>query len=249
MKEKILMDLGLSQNETKIYISLLETGFASPTKIAAASGIHRVNVYDSLTKLKEKGLVGEVTHEGKKSYQASPPENLHNIIKEKEIMLNKILPELQLANSLTKNEYHVQVFEGWDYIRNHFLHCLELKKDILALNVPVFAITKVGQYFQEVIHKRRAEQKQCMYHIYSKEALERIKFLNTLPYTKARYLEREHENNVTTTICDGEIAIHIMFDKEEQKPLTILIKNKQIAEAYRLNFFSLWDKAIIPSAK
>ena len=103
MKEQTLMDLGLSQNESKIYISLLETGSTSATKIAQKSGVHRVNVYDSLTKLKEKGLVSELSSEGKKNYQASPPQALKNILKEKEIRLNKIIPELELSNNLYNN--------------------------------------------------------------------------------------------------------------------------------------------------
>ena len=52
MKENILMDLGLSKNESKIYLSLLEQGISTATQVAEKSGIHRVNVYDSLNKLK-----------------------------------------------------------------------------------------------------------------------------------------------------------------------------------------------------
>ncbi len=240
MKEELLAELGLSKNETKIYLSLLEIGSASMTQIADASGVHRVNVYDSIHKLKQKGLVGEISLDNKRTYQPAPPEALRSIIREKEMKLDKVLPQLQLANKLNPGKQNVQIFEGWDFIRNMFLHLLDVKQDILALDVPVFAINHLGKYFQEVIHTRRAEQKQMMYHIYSKEATERIKFLNALPYTKARYLERNHDHNVTTTICGDEVAIHILHEKE-QKPLTIFIKNQAVADAYRLNFFTLWE--------
>lgn len=246
MHEKVLMDLGLSQNESKIYVSLLETGFASATKIADVSGIHRVNVYDSITKLKERGLVSEATFDGKKSYQASPPEALKNILKEKEIRLNQIIPELELNNRLVKSQQSVQSYEGYDYIRNMFLHFLELKQDIFAIDAPKFAIDKVGKFFQEVIHKRRAEQKQMMYHLYNRDAIERIKFLNTLPYTEARYLDQDNNNTATTFICGDEVAISIMHEQEDQRPFTILIKNKQIADAYRAHFWIIWEKTKKP---
>ena len=72
-----------------------------------------------------------------------------------------------------------------------FLHFLEIKKEIYALNVPPFVIEKVSDHFQNVIHKRRAEQGQKMYHLYMKEAIE-------------LYLEVD-ENEIT--VHDGEVAI------------------------------------------
>lgn len=249
MKEEILMELGLSQNETKIYISLLETGSSSATKIAEKSGVHRVNVYDSISKLKKKGLVSELTTEGKRNYQASPPEALKNILKEKEIRLNKIIPELEISNKLNKSQQNVEIYEGYDYIRNMFLHFLELKQDIFAIDAPKFAIERVGKFFQEVIHKRRAEQKQMMYHLYNRDAIDRIKYLNTLPYTEARYLDQDNNNTTTTFICGDEIAISIMHEHQDQKPYTILIKNKSVADAYRAHFWIIWEKTILPSNK
>ncbi|MBI2662710.1 helix-turn-helix domain-containing protein [Candidatus Woesearchaeota archaeon] len=246
MKEQVLMSLGLSQNEAKVYVSLIEKGFSSATKIAEASGIHRVNVYDSIARLKERGLASEMIYEGKKGYQASPPAMLKNILMEKEIKLNKIIPELELNNTLNKNEQTVQIYEGYDYIRNMFLHFLELKEDIFAIDAPKFAIDKVGRFFQEVIHKRRAEQKQMMYHLYNRDAVERIRFLNTLPYTEAKCLNQENNNTATTFICGEEVAISIMHEREDLKPMSILIKNKQVADAYKMHFWIIWEKAIAP---
>jgi len=247
MKEKILMDLGLSKNESKIYISLLETGFATATKIAEASKIHRVNVYDSINKLRNKGLVGEVSDSGKKCYQAAPPETLRNIIKEKEMRLNKIIPELELSNKISQEKYEVQVFQGYGFIRNLFLHFLEKGDDIYDLNVPCFAVSNLGEDFQKIIHKRRAGQKQHMYHIYNKLAVDRMKFLNTLPYTEAKYLDQDFKHNVSTIICGDEIAIRIFHESKSSKPLIIHIKNRQIAETYKDQFMALWKKAKIPS--
>lgn len=246
MKEDALTSLGLSKNESKIYISLLENGSATTSEIAKFSSIHRVNVYDSIRRLKEKGLIGESIRDGRRRYQAAPPETLKNIIREKEILLSRVLPELELHNRLNAGKQEVQIFEGYDFIRNMFLHFLEIKEDVFALDVPVFAINHVGKFFQEVIHKRRAEQKQKMYHIYNKDAMERIKFLNDLPYTEARCLDQEYEHNVATSICGDEVAIHVLYENNEQKPLTIMIKNKQIADAYRAHFFILWEKAKTP---
>ena len=246
MKEKILMDIGLSKNESKIYVSLLDTGFASATRIAEVSKIHRVNVYDSINKLKEKGLVGEVKHNGKKCYQAAPPSTLKNIIKEKEMRLNKIIPELELSNNINRNSYDVQIFEGYGAVRNLFLRFLDIGEDIYDMNVQEFAVENSGKEFQLIFHKRRAKKKQTMYHIYDKKATERMKFLNSLPFTEAKYLNNDDDHNVNTLVCGDEVAIRIMYPCKNNKPLIINIKNKLVAEAYKSHFMVLWRKAKYP---
>ncbi|MEK6846489.1 MAG: helix-turn-helix domain-containing protein [Nanoarchaeota archaeon] len=245
MKEEVLAELGLSPNESKVYLSLLETGSTTITKIAEVSGIHRVNVYDSVGRLKDKGLLGEITREGKRYYQAAPPEALKNILREKEIRLNQIMPQLELAGKISNNHQQVEVYEGTDFLRNFFLRCLELKADILSMNIPKFALPQVGKDFQEEFHKRRAKQKQWMYHIYNREATERIKFLNTLPFTKARHLKENVEHTVATTICGNEVAIKLLYENG-QKPMIIYIKNDQIAKAYQAQFWLLWEQAKEP---
>ena len=144
MKEEILAELGLSKNESKIYLSLLEQGSATITKIAETSGVHRVNVYDSLGRLREKGLVGEMSQNGKREYQAAPPEALKNILREKERKLNQVMPQLELFQRLTDKKYQVEVYEGISYLRNLFLHFLEIKQDILISEVAVFALEQIG---------------------------------------------------------------------------------------------------------
>ncbi len=245
MKEQILSELGLAPNETKIYLVLLEKGDCTASQVAEASGIHRVNVYDSINKLKDKGLASEIIKSGKKFFQAAPPHLLKNILKEKEIKLNRIMPELLLASQLNKSQIPVQIFEGYDFLRNIFLHFIEIKQEIYAQDAPKFIIDKVGKYFQEVIHKRRAQQKQWMYHIYSKEAIDRINFLNALPYTEARYLNQK-DHNVMTLICGDEVCICLVNEEGDQKPTFIMINNSRVAEVYRNHFKLMWQKAIKP---
>ncbi len=247
MKEDILMDLGLSKNESKIYLSLLEQGISTATQVAEKSGIHRVNVYDSLNKLKERDLVGEINISNKKCYQASSPEILKNIIKEKEMKLNKILPQLALFQQMNQTKIDVQVYTGYDYIRKMMLKFLSMKEDVYVMDAPKFILERVGRDFQEVIHKRRIEQKQTMWHLYSKEAIDRVKVLNTYPYTEAKCLEQEHSNYVSTFLCGDESFIIIHDESNNKKTCTaIRIKNKGLSETYKNHFKILWKRCKKP---
>ncbi len=76
---KVLKQLGLTDNETLTYTSLLKSGALSATEIEKTSKLHRPLVYHALDMLIEKGLV-RVSPKGKrKLYVPESPEKLEQI--------------------------------------------------------------------------------------------------------------------------------------------------------------------------
>jgi sugar-specific transcriptional regulator TrmB len=242
MEEETIVKLGLSKNEAKIYLSLLKLGNANASNLSKDSGVHRVNVYESLEKLRKKNLITESKKNNKKTFEPVAPKNLMNILKQKEIELMNILPQLELKYKMAENRTDVSVHEGYDFVRNMFINFVEKREDIYNYGIPKFVVKEMGKWFQNEIHKRRAKQKQWMYHIYNSDAKERIKTLNTFPYTKARYLSSEYDQTVTTVICGDEVAMEI-YEEENSKPTIILIKNQSVADAYKKYFWLIWEKA------
>ena len=209
------------------------------TEISKNSKLHRANVYDSIEKLKKKGLVNYIKKNNKTHYQASDPNSFLNLLKEKELAFKGILPQLKLNYKLSSQKSSVEIYEGVAAIRNLMKHYLEKKEDIYDYGVPKIAVQLIGKFSQDYIHKQRAKQKQWMYHIYNSDAKERIKYLNTIPYTKAKYLPQEYDSPVTTRICGNEVSI----THYSENPITIIIRNKQMAKSYKNYFKILWKKA------
>ena len=65
---QLLTSLGLSKNEAKVYLALLDLGSATAGKIAEKSKVHRTNVYDALERLIEKGVVTYIFKKDIKNY-------------------------------------------------------------------------------------------------------------------------------------------------------------------------------------
>ena len=84
MNEQILRDIGLSMNESKVFLALVELGQSTVGNISKKCKVHRTNVYDSLEKLKEKELVMCTEKEGAKYFDAKSPKELINLLKKKE---------------------------------------------------------------------------------------------------------------------------------------------------------------------
>ena len=88
MDTKILNDIGLTENEVKIYLTLLKAGAVTAYELSQKSGIYRVHVYDKLEQLINKGLVTYVYEGSKKYFKAASPEKLKQYLEDKEKELN-----------------------------------------------------------------------------------------------------------------------------------------------------------------
>ncbi len=241
LKEEALTSLGLTKNETRVLLTLFREGANTIAVIAKMGGLHRANTYEAVESLKQKGLINYIKDGNKTIFQATDPSNLLNILKEKELLLENILPQLKIDHTLSSKKNSIEIFEGVNAIRNLMNHYVEKNEGIYDYGVPKMAITLLGGFFQNSIHKKRAKQKQWMYHIYNSDAKERINFLNTLPYTKAKCLGPEYDFPVTTRICGDEVSITLY----SENPVTIVIKNKQMADTYKKYFEILWSKCSV----
>ncbi len=238
-KEEMLEELGLTKNDSKVYLTLLREGTSTITTIAKKSGLYRPNVYGAIDRLKSRGLVSEYIENTSRKFKAADPSALAAVLQEKELKLKSILPQFHLDYQLSDKNNLVEVYEGVAAIRSLFQHYVELGESIYDFGVPQIAVSLLGEYYQNVIHQKRVQKKQWMYHIYNSDAKERIKFLNKLPYTEAKYLHPEFNFPVATRICGKEISI----THYAKNPMTIVIRSAEMAEAYRKYFAILWEKA------
>ncbi|MDD4878068.1 MAG: helix-turn-helix domain-containing protein [Candidatus Nanoarchaeia archaeon] len=241
MEEHILMDLGMTLNEAKVYIALLEIGSSSVVGISKKCKIHRPNIYDSLQKLMEKGIVSVISTDDTKIYQASNPAFLELFWKEKELKLKSILPCLNSRFDMAKRRSFANIFEGINAIPKILYGLLKHNDEILVYGVPKVA-PEMAKYFIMNFHKIRIKQKVVMKHIYNFNAKERIKYLNSLPYTQAKYAPIEVESLVATHICGDEVALIIWAEN----PKVIQIVDKDVADSYRTYFNLLWRIAKVP---
>jgi len=235
MNEAILVDIGLSRSEAKIYLALLRDGVSTVTKISDATKLHRANIYDALKKLVSRGLATYMQKEGVSLYEAVEPNALMNILKEKEQQLSSILPQLELSRKLSAQKGEAYVVEGLSGLFNAMYHFLSYVDTIrvygIPKSVPEIVRTKIPHF-----HKERLTKGIKMLHIYNHDATERMRTLNKMPLTEAKFLPESFDSQVSTWVCGEEIMITLW-----QKPIVcIVVKNKQVAESYKHYFSLLW---------
>src|SRR3990167_10071376 len=119
MFEKYLKDIGLSEKEAAVYITLLSFDKASINDISEKAKIKRPTTYVILETLAKKGLVSESNIGKKTFYIAEPPEKLGlfverqiHMLEENKKSLDIIVPQLKGIQREQGEKPMVQFFDG-----------------------------------------------------------------------------------------------------------------------------------------
>lgn len=233
------MKLGLAKNEAKVYLALLKLGKATVVEIARRSKVHRVNVYDILERLKEKGLISSIIQAQKKVYEAANPEQLSTLLQQKEEALKQILPALKQEFKLKKEKQQVYHFFGPEGVLRAYFMCLEQN------GASIYAIGGSGLNRKYLKHRHE---------LFLKEAKRNgIKF-NLLYYEfkrkdrktmweediKIRYIPDKFKTLGMVDVC-GDLVLNLL--PIEGNIMAIVIENKVLADTYRQFFHFMWENA------
>src|SRR3989338_3456647 len=240
MSTEELEEIGLTRNEAKIYLALIELGSASSSQIIQKTGFHRAIVYDLLEKLSARGLVGYVIQGRKKSFEATNPQRLLDILREKEERINSILPRL-LELSRFRSKLDVKIYKGREGIKTVYEDILRTApKEWLSMGSGGETY-QVLPFFLEQFHKKRIKAK-----INAKGLLlntvkskKRGLQIEKLELTTIKYLPKDLKTPTVINIYNDKVTLYSVT--AEQIPFVILIENKELSKSFREYFEWLWE--------
>ncbi|PIN68875.1 hypothetical protein COV93_07880 [Candidatus Woesearchaeota archaeon CG11_big_fil_rev_8_21_14_0_20_43_8] len=237
--KQCLIDAGFTPIEVSTYLSILADGPVSAGKVAKTTGNYRANTYQAIERLKAKGFVSETQGKSSKMFIASSPDHILEESKLKQKALENAVAQMKLMRSTSIMTTQMRMIEGVNGWRNLLNEFLVIGKERVVYGVPNNAVELMGDFFDQY-HKKRAKQKLKLWHLFNHDAKARIETTNRLPYTKSRYLPKELDQPVSTSVCGSLVALTVYQGKTVQ---TIVIDNAAIADAYRQYFEFLWKNA------
>ncbi len=116
-KSRLLHALGLSADQSAVYLALLDYGAGNVSDIARRAKVHRPGVYQILPVLVEKGLVSPVPHGKQRWYAAESPDKLQSLLDEANAEFQRVLPDLERAYAVNAKKPLVKTFDGLQGIR------------------------------------------------------------------------------------------------------------------------------------
>ena len=84
MEREILQNLGFTQSEAKVYLTLLKSGLVKVGHIIEKSGLQSSTIHNTLHSLIDKGFVTYIFKDKIKRYQAVDPNLILKSYKERE---------------------------------------------------------------------------------------------------------------------------------------------------------------------
>jgi len=239
MEKKILTDLGLTNNEVEVYLSLLRLGFATVNDIAKKTGLHRQAVYDALERMLDKGFTSFVMKNNVMHFKALAPEKIIDYLDGKKQSVEMILPELI---SLTKKENettNVEVFKGKMVVRIFFRENLKevekTKSAPLTNGIDDFKFFEKDNISLEkyLAGLRRLNIKEKVL------VVEGQKYLVKGEQTHYKQLAKEYFSSLPISVAGNKVFTLVWGDPD----YLITIENPQFAEANRKKFEALWKIA------
>lgn len=230
---KILQNIGLSEKEAKVYLTLLELKEALPSSISRRSGIKRPTTYVILEQLQEKGIVSHIKKGAWEYFQAINPHSLLEKEYNRYHSLEAVLPELLAMHQRYAITPQMQVFEGKEGLIRIMEDTLTSSEDIFVwADVELASLTVLEDYYPTYIRKKVKNnlwvRGVCCY---DEEALKfkqkgenELRELYLIPKDKYPF-----KNEID--IYDDKVAIISHQDK-----VGVIIQNKNIADTQKAIF-------------
>lgn len=237
MDAAALEELGLSKNEVKVYLALLESGSVTVGPLIKRTNLYKAPVYEALQRLLEKGLAKYIIKGGRKHFEAADPERLLDIIDERKRVLESILPELEGRKERGKIRQEAAVYEGRKAVKSIFEEILRTLKP--GDEHVVFGVTTASLPFREYfnnVYKRMRDKGIKVRAIFSETGGYLEDFLN-LPLTEVRTMPKEYLTPAAVNIYGNKTAIILW----SENPMAFVVENKYYTASFKSYFDMLWD--------
>lgn len=233
----ILQNLGLNNEEARIYLALLGLGGCAASLLAKEVGLKRTTVYPILTSLAEKGLVNVYFRENKRFYYAEKPAKVAGLFHKKIESFESIIPALESMDKKQAQMLGLRFIETINELQEFYSATLDeyRNKSYLAIGNTNVWEELDAKFFTQY-------RKKCALHNI------RTKLLLTTDSAKVnpkdenllrefKYLPQKYAFKSAIDIFDDKVLI----SSPKFSSLAIVIAIPAMVDVFKTIFEMLWD--------
>jgi len=235
-----LSQFGLTPNQTKVYLALLELGAARVTEIAKQSGIIRSTTYSILESLIRAGLVSSVEKGKVQHYIPEDPQKIIATAKERAVLIEQIAPELKVLHEGAYVRPKVRYYEGLQGIREMY------NTETLGPGIKEYQIIASDDTWMNMDPKwlREYRKRRAKAGIKTRLVLEHGPEGLKTKREGAQYLERVKllPKNFAWKITGGVYILEnkVIFVSYHGPLIAVVVHSKEIAQQQRAVFEFMW---------
>ncbi|MDD5056102.1 MAG: helix-turn-helix domain-containing protein [Candidatus Peribacteraceae bacterium] len=254
MIESFLQSLGLTDNETRVYLYLLTHGESIASIVAKRLGIKRASVYQVLESLEAKGLIVEFSKNNVSHFDSVDPEDLVGLceqrvfemkrLQQKAEVLKHELVKLREKGKMPTLEIRgkIKYYQGLEAVTQLIDETLKEKsKEQLCFGLNTYHTELAGDDWGDYTKKRVA---QGMFVRSIQPDIE-----EALEYASRDKSELRETRLVPNEKFPGKCEINIigstiaMFTTSGREPMGMKMHNKDLSEALRSLFNLAWERS------
>jgi sugar-specific transcriptional regulator TrmB len=238
-----LVTLGFTKAESAIYIHLLERGVeAGVAKIALGARMHRQQVYITLPKLVEMGVVDEILVAGIKKYRARPPKSIERVMERKVSVAEAVVTDLEKISKLAHDQ-DFEVIVGVDACRAYEVRraqSMEVgeKQYIIGTEDDDY-LNMMGSVYASLYVPILAKKKIESYYLAPKVQEARASIMDERQIFHVRVLEKLTLGPIATVIQGDTVGFYVNVHPSS----VYVIKSKKVAQGHQDFFMMLWELA------
>lgn len=249
---EVLLELGLSEKEARIYFAALDSGGSSIADLAKFGGIERTGIYYHIKKLVELGLLNAITKGKRTVFMPGNPEKFKRMAERRQEHLLDVLPGMveQYSRKTSKSitEYFVGSKELNKFYDKVYAVLTELSKqdnDICVLGTSYRSAVSRGKAFLDfVVPEQQLDVKiRCILPQSQKSKNPEENAMD--PYIVTRYNLSPAELKYIPDKYQYPSAVLLTKNKIMQYDFDNLIfsitENKNMAGNLRMFFEYVWD--------
>ena len=244
--EEQLIRLGLTKNESKIYLYLLKNPYTTTGPIIKNTKIANSRVYESLNSLSEKGLVSYFKDREGKKYSAAEPAKFLEREEERKKRVEKLIPDLEQLRNHSQLDTETAVFEGIEGFKTAFRKIVNDCPQNGTIHILGFSEQMYkNEYLRLFLSNmnRKSDQKKQKLKIILDETAKKsqAKDRESEDNTEVRYMPKGYLSPAAIDIFDDYVYIFLW----DENPYVFMIKNKKVATSFLHYFDFMWQTATL----
>ncbi|MEW5997082.1 MAG: helix-turn-helix domain-containing protein [Candidatus Micrarchaeota archaeon] len=230
INKEALEALGLTENDSRVCITLLTHGPQRVADLERIVGIHRRNLYDSLSRLEKMEVVNSFIRNGVRYFQIASMDLLSDMLRKKEEEIHGFLSGIKKI----EREYRipeVHILSGEKGVKM-------LLDDELRTGKPIYGIASSGfekrvwDYLARTPHRILAADLPVKL-VYTKSDVENRKKALKYDFVEVRVVPDEYKSSVALELY-GDTSCIILEN------IIIRIRDKEVNHKFMMFFNSLW---------
>lgn len=241
--QEILINLGLSPNEIKVYLALLELGENTVGPLINKLKIHRQIAYDALASLIDRNLVIKTSKNNRFYFRIADPENIMISIKKQEKIARNFVKEVNKKRAGQTERQEIKIIEG----EAAYINWVIQGSETMPIGSELYIVSSGLAEWEDLmtkeknlsrINKIRNERNIKAKMIYLEKTRKKINSIE-----KSNYENRFIDSGYIMPTEFAITPIGVEFVSFGSDLLVIIVKSKKLRNDYLKYFENLWNIA------